>query len=251
MRRLRLCSVVFVGCALAFASGPDQTPVHPSTIAARAQPFSTFHSVDALLTKLDRNSRQLRSQLDQASNLHKRRREAALRKLRKSADLRDAMQSSYRLVIISRRGEALYARRRQRYGRVLFRELRARAAAMSAALDRGRKASTVMGFARDEARFSAGLLAFVLQFQAISGGYGALACDPGAWTCCQPRGVKEDGRREMEGCTWICAPKMAACRGGCLGPRIPNVAATLQPHKSKLPSAAAHNGSKTSRPNVE
>lgn len=235
--------VIFSGAGLALASAAEKPAANPhaSSSADLDQPFSAFQEIDALLTKLDHDSQHVRSKLDEITKLHTRRqREISLRKLRRSASFKESMQVSRKLVVISRHEEALYTRKKQRYGRTLFRQMHARAVTMQLALVQQENQLTVSDFGRQEEKFTGQLLAFVLQFQAISGGYAALACDPGGWTCCQPRTVKADGKTEVKGCTWRCASKAKSCSGGCLGPKVPNVTAAVQANKPKLPSTPVH-----------
>lgn len=239
--------VIFFGARFLFASGTEKsaTKPYPSSNAAADQSFSAFQEIDALLTKLDHDSQQLRSQREDIIKLPTRhQRELALRKLRRSPSFKEAMHVSRKLVVLSRHEEALYAKKRQRYGRILFRELDRRAAGMQAVMARQENQLTVSDFTRQEEKFRGQLLAFVLQFQAISGGYAALACDPGGWTCCQPRTVMGNGKTQIKGCTWRCASKVKACSGGCLGPRVPNIAAAIEVNKPKVTSAPAHTTAK-------
>jgi len=233
-------ALLISGCLSAVASGPDQTtkPPHTERPSGSGQPFSTFHEMDGLLTDLDRDAQALRAETARAAKLHSRgERMRALRAAQRSSDFSDLSQCSRRLSLVSRRAEALYRKRNQGYGALLFRDLHARAAALRAPIVSERRATTLAGFTYEQDRFSKRLLSLVLQFQAVSGGYVALACKPGGWACCQPRVVKQNARAQLHGCTWACAALASACRGGCLGPKTPRAAVAIQT-KPRIPAQA-------------
>jgi hypothetical protein len=250
MSRAGFAVIFVVIVQTAFALGgdiPETTARRPARKLSLAdQPFSTFRQIDALLTRLDHDSLVLRSRTRAATKLrnHKKR-VHALRAAQQSPEMRDLLRSSKNLLEVSRRSEAVYKKTRKRYGMLLFRDLHHKALAIRAPIRRVRRQATLAGFQRQQRRLSSSMLSFVMQFQAVSGGYGALACRPGGWSCCQPRLVK-DGEREVRGCTWICASKIAACKGGCLGPKTPNVAVAVQTSKPRIPAVADPPKSKVS-----
>jgi hypothetical protein len=149
--------------------------------------------------------------------------------------MRSLLISSLSLVKTTERAERLYTRRSQRYGRRLFRELNAKAITIRKSIVLQSRATTWESLKAEQQRFSNRLLPFVLQFQAISGGFAALRCDPGGWACCQPRTVKQSETVAARGCTWICATQVRACRYGCLGPRTPRTTAAENNIETKVP----------------
>jgi hypothetical protein len=232
-----LIFVVIVQTAFALGGDIPETTARPPArkLSPADQPFSTFRQIDALLTRVDHDTLILRSRTRAATKLRNRKKRAhALSAAQQSAEMRDLLRSSRTLIEVSRRSEAVYKKTRKRYGTLLFRDLHRKALAIRAPIWRARQQPTLAGFQHQQRRISNTMLSFVMQFQAVSGGYGALACRPGGWSCCQPRLLTEGGH-QMRGCTWICASKSAACKGGCLGPRTPNVAVAVQTSKPRIP----------------
>jgi hypothetical protein len=115
--------------------------------------------------------------------------------------------------------QRLYERRHERFGAQTFRALRLRATAVQ-------RAANSLEFARNTRAREAELkvlntriLALIRQFQAVSGGYSALRCEPTAWTCCSPKRKLDLRPGESVACRWMCVPTAAACRG-FRGPRL-------------------------------
>ncbi len=187
-----------------------------------ALPFTSFRRIDTHLTTIDRNLKDLDAQVDEMNRLHAPiERQRAFKSLRHSATLRSLHSSSASLLAITRGLELHYEKQRQRYGIRLFRPLHLQALRMVRSQTRMASANTLVGAKSARRKFAADLLSFVLKFQAISGGYGALECTPGQWACCQPKSLKQLGEASLQGCTWICTGRLRTCRSGCLGPRTP------------------------------
>jgi hypothetical protein len=66
-------------------------------------------------------------------------------------------------------------------------------------------------------------LNLVLQFQAISSGYAAAHCDPGAWSCGVPKKEVAGPGLPTIGVKWVCVNTARKC-GGLLGFRTPPLA---------------------------
>jgi len=234
MSSFRISVFLLLSCCAAFGygSGPNKTNVtHPKTprLSQTDEPFSTFEEIDRELSTIDREKQKLQAQLVRAEKMRSQaRRVRTANALRRSQALRNLLRSSRRLVAVTTKGEALYEKRKQRYGARLFRDLRMRTNAMRNPLLQEQGQSTLDGFKYEHRLFSQKLLALITQFQAVSGGYGALACDPGGWACCQPRTVKPDGRTQIRGCAWACASVARKCLGGCLGPQTPQTAVAVR-----------------------
>lgn len=192
--------------------------------APAAQPFTSFKRIDTHLTIIDRNLQELTSSVSDAGQLQRRgERLRALKSVRHSTPLRSLRSSSASLLAITRGLELRYSKPRQRYGARIFTSLHGEALNMVRSETRIARAITLSDLRSAQRRFSANLLAFVLQFQAVSGGYGALECGPGQWACCQPS-VRKLGSTSLRGCTWTCTKSIRSCRSGCLGPRTPKTA---------------------------
>lgn len=192
--------------------------------APAAQPFASFKRIDSHLTNIDRNLQELTSRIKDADRPQRRReRTHALASLRRSSTLRSLRSSSTSLLAITHTLEFHYQQQRQRYGTRIFSRMHGEALSMVHSEARITRAITISDLRSAQRSFSANLLAFVLQFQAVSGGYGALECGPGQWACCQPS-VRKLGTSSLQGCTWICTRSVRSCRSGCLGPRTPKTA---------------------------
>ena len=230
-------------CAFAYGSGPEKTTItHPKTpkLSHIDQPFSAFQEIDQELSAVDSEKQKLEAESSRIANIRSgTKRARAMKALQRSGEIHSLLRSSQRLVLITTKGETLYRKRKQHYGALLFRDLRLRSKAMRNPLLREKKQSTLAGFNQQQRLFSERLLSLVTQFQAVSGGYAALTCDPGGWACCQPRRVKEDGKTEIRGCTWRCASAAQKCQGGCLGPQTPQTAVavrTVKPPTAQPPT---------------
>lgn len=191
-----------------------------------AEPFASFRILDSHLALLDAQFHNLKSDGEKIEKMRSaKERRRAYRQLRKSKALREIRYTAASIRMSTRALSGRDRIRRSRYGRVAFHGLDRRAVAMNRSL---RALATAKTARQTRARLegvSRAMIALVLQFQAVSGGYGALRCSPGDWTCCHPKPVHVKGRRAMNGCRWVCVVKAARCRSGCLGPRTPSVTA--------------------------
>lgn len=174
---------------------------HPT----RIEPSYSFALLDKKLTLLD----QQRTSLADADTKP---RIAAARSLKQTAA--SIQRTAFRL-------ERLYERRHERFGAQIFRVLRLRARAVQ-------RASNSLEFARNRRAREAQLevlnnriLALITQFEASSGGYSALRCEPAEWSCCSPKRKQDLRPGESVACRWMCVPTAAACTG-FRGPRLRN-----------------------------
>ncbi len=177
------------------------------------EPFESFRAIDAKLTLLDGQFAALKQCLAQREPQG-----SARGCLRETQDVRAS------LAAIERRSLKLrshYRRRGQRLGYRLFSKLRTKAHATAGAVAGLKDAPTQYVRSRNLARVQKAMLATVLEFQAISGGYGAVHCDPTAWACGSLRRASRENR--SEGVTWACVKQARACRG-LLGPQTPDLA---------------------------
>jgi hypothetical protein len=210
-----LCFLLLILSPNLFAA----TKTKPIRVAR--QPFVSFRSIDLRLTTIDHDLQELASRIHQAGELHSaHQRSLAITHIRNSKTVRSLRKSAASVLAISREVELHYRKRRQRYGVVLFASLRGKATRMVRTEAQIGKASTIAQLSAAHKQFAGDLLTFVLQFQAVSGGYGALQCGAGEWACCQPRST-EQGTVTLRGCTWICTTRRSACKAGCLGPHVP------------------------------
>jgi hypothetical protein len=179
-------------------------PAQHNTKASSEEPFRSFRMLDAKLSLLTNQQDALK-----ASSSVSRQTEAAGRMNSTAAEIGS----------IARRLERLYEGRHQRFGVQTFRLIRIKAQEIQRDLSAVTKAQ--MGGALDLAikRLDERVVSLVVQFQAVSGGYGAVRCSPDTWTCCQPKRSKDPLQSEQMACMWGCVPRADRCTG-FLGPRI-------------------------------
>lgn len=198
------------------------------TSTASDAPLTLFQSIDKRLTAIDTDDQKLQASMHKIEDARGVARQKQLvRHLQHSKQQRDRLQTVNQLLAISSRAERRYRNQRQAYGAALFRDFHARVSSVRTALLRTQKAPTIPAWSRGEKLVNTHMLSVITQFQAISGGYVALACHPGSWACCRPR-TDRDGKVIVRGCTWSCTSKLAACRGGCLGRRTPNTVVAVR-----------------------
>lgn len=199
------------------------------------EPFNTFRSLDSQLSALDAQFRNFRKDSEQIGKIsNPNRRTKSYNRLHRSTTSRalHATVSSIRATV----GKLSHSKttRGSRYGRILTRALSRKAKAMQNRLNYVSQAKTDRQQRSSLRNFSDAMLAFVLQFQAVSGGYGALQCEPGDWTCCGRKTVHSASGAALNGCMWLCVKQRHACRSGCLGPRTPVIARRDQPTNPDL-----------------
>ncbi|HEU5233041.1 MAG TPA: hypothetical protein VFU50_09285 [Terriglobales bacterium] len=229
---IRICALLFTLLWLATVAA-SAGAIHAKRAGMRQAsnsdvPLLLFQSIDNRLTSIDEENQKLSASAHKFHRVRKvGRQKQLLRQLQHSKQSRDRLQRVRQLLAISSRAEQRYRNRHQAYGATLFRDLHAKVSSVKTALLHAQKAPTVPAWSREEQLVNTRMLSVITQFQAISGGYVALACHPGSWACCQPRMLR-DGKVVVRGCTWSCASKLAACRGGCLGRRTPNTVVAVR-----------------------
>jgi hypothetical protein len=221
-RTLLLLTTASLMLASAAAKGPAQRSVLQKRASVSDFPLVFFQGIDRHLTLLDRDNQKVRASINELQNVRSvARRKRMLRQIQSSKAQRERLRSVNQLLAISARAERRYRNQRQAYGAKLFRDFRTKLSPLKSALIHEQAAQTLSSLAYDQKLFNARLLQVISQYQAVSGGYVALACHPGTWACCQPRTLR-DGTATIRGCSWSCASRLTACRGGCLGRRTPN-----------------------------
>ena len=223
-----LCIVSVVASAATVHS--KHSDVRKTSMVSDA-PLIIFQSIDKRLTLIDSDNRKLQASAHSIQTVRSvPRQRRFVRELQHSNQERDRLLRMNQLLAISSRAERRYRNQHQAYGATLFRDLHLKLSSARTALLRAQRASTVPAWSREEKVVNARMLSVITQYQAISGGYVGLACRPGSWACCQPK-TEANGKVTVRGCTWSCASKLAACRGGCLGRRTPStvVAVRIRP----------------------
>ncbi len=194
--RLKLATVG----ALMFAMSALQ---HAQSTSARTEPSYSFALLDKKLTLLSQEQLAL-------TNGEARSRRLPARSMERT--VASIVQTAARL-------QFLYARRRQPFGARMFRLLRSRAEAVHKAVNSLAVADNSRARQTELRAVNSRILALVIQFQAVSGGYSALRCAPREWTCCSPKRRQDLRPGESMACRWTCVSKARSCTG-FRGPRL-------------------------------
>jgi len=170
---------------------------------AAAEPFATFHLLDRQLSVLGQQSAALQKAVrsPQAANA-------------KTVPAWRGAASHMSKTVVAIERLALRLRRRYRgrpFGNRLFGRLRARAVSVQSALKVVRSADSPARAGAAASEVDKRIVALGLQYNAISGGYAALQCAPGEWTCCQPK--RQSGAARADACAWTCRKQPKSCRG--------------------------------------
>ena len=199
-RVLLVCIALFI-CG-AFASTLMEQRRTAKRVAA-AEPFATFHLLDRQLSVLGQQSAALQKAVrsPQAANA-------------KTVPAWRGAASHMSKTVVAIERLALRLRRRYRakaFGKRLFGRLRAHAASVQSALKVVRSANSPARAGAAASEVDKRIVALGLQYNAITGGYAALQCAPGEWTCCEPK--RQSGAARADACRWTCRKQATRCRG--------------------------------------
>jgi hypothetical protein len=186
-----------------------------SANASNEEPFRSFRMLDAKLTLLAHQQEAVSAAFNPAQMGS--RSEAANSGRRTTYSNMNSTAAG--IVLIAGELERLYQRRHQPFGVQMFRTLRVRAEEVQRGVSAVAKAQTRSAAESAAKMLGEGMVSLVVQFQAASGGYGAVRCSPGAWTCCEPKRSKDLLQSEPVACMWGCVGTAQTCTG-FLGPRI-------------------------------
>ncbi len=178
---------------------PRLTKTHAGT-----EPFATFHLLDRQLSLLGRQSSVLQKTVSspQAPNL----------KTAKPAWRNAAREMDQTVKAVEKLALRLQRRYRGKpFARRLFRRLHARATSVESALRVVRSADSPVRASAAASEVDKRIVALGLQYNAITGGYAALHCAPGEWTCCEPK--RQGEASSADACRWLCTKKAQRCRG--------------------------------------
>jgi len=191
----------------------------PSSKASDEEPFRSFRVLDAKLTILAQQQDALNAALNLAYGGS---RSKAADSRRRTTACSEMNSTAAGIILVAGRLESLYQSSHQHFGVQVFRALRMRAKEVQRELSAVAKAQTRSTAESAAQKLDHGIVSLVVQFQAASGGYGAIRCSPGAWTCCQPKRSKDLLQSEQFACMWECE-RMARMCTGFLGVRIPRL----------------------------
>jgi hypothetical protein len=170
---------------------------------AGSEPFATFHLLDRQLSLLGRQSAVLQKTVSSPQPGNSK----AAKTWRKAAtDMGQTVNTIKKL--------AYSLQRRYRgkpFARRLFGRLSARVASVQSALRVVRSAESPVRASTAASEVDKRIVALGLEYNAITGGYAALHCAPGEWTCCEPKQHSEAS--SSDSCRWLCTKKARRCRG--------------------------------------
>jgi hypothetical protein len=195
-------------------AAPKRTP-HRSK-ASSEEPFRGFRMLDAKLTLLTDQQDAVKtafSPVQSGSGT------IATPSQRRTTASRSMNVTAAGIERISGGLEQLYQRRHQPFGVQMFRIMRIKAQEVQRSVNAVAKAQTRGALDLAIKRLDERIVSLVVQFQAASGGYGAVRCSPGTWTCCEPKRSKDLLQSEQVACMWGCVAKTESCTG-FLGPHI-------------------------------
>ena len=207
---IRLFPVLFMAGSL-----PAQSIAPPS---GRVQePFESFAVLDKQLSLLDRQAADLKASTQQAPA----RSEAGKSTGRERPWIRQSRELRPTAISISRESYKLYrlyAPRERHLHNGMFTRLYRRSKVLRRDLAKVAHSRNRVAAKRAEARLSRALVAFVVQFQRVSGGYAGLHCEAAEWGCCEFKQSRHKG--PYDSCRWACVKTVQSCRRGFLGPNI-------------------------------
>jgi hypothetical protein len=189
----------------------SQSRVAPGPAISRYEPFRSFGLLDRQLTVLQSQQHSLQIALAKSeSSTGQPPWAVAAGAIRKTAVSLEGITSH---------SQRLYRLRSRPYGVRLFRILQTR-------IENIRRGASAIESTPNRDVAKAGeqelnnqVLSLIVQFQAISGGYGATRCARRSWVCCEPKRRSDLAPGEEAACRWICVQRSQRCTG-LLGPRI-------------------------------
>jgi hypothetical protein len=185
-------------------------PAHTSRIDL----FDSFRLLDAHFTKLDSEFHNLQDSVDNDKSVVRTKRAWQHSVRNMQSETARISRVSYQMYKHYRRGQV---------PRRMFLRLRRRAKLLNAHLSKLARSRSRQYARRETRNVQKAMLNLVLQYQALSGGYAAAHCGPGAWVCGVP---KEEPRKigyPHVGVKWTCVERSRSCKG-ILGPRTPQLA---------------------------
>jgi hypothetical protein len=200
-RALLVSIAIFTCDAFAFMV-MDRTRV-PKTHAG-AEPFATFHLLDRQLSVLGQQSATLQKTVNSP--------QPGSAKTARPAWRSTAQKMSQTVAAIEKLALRMQRRyRRKQFATRLFGRLHARAASVQSALKIVRSADNPARARTAALEVDNRIVALGLQYNSITGGYAALHCAHGEWTCCEPK--RQGEASSPDACRWLCTQQAQRCRG--------------------------------------
>ena len=211
-----LNSVFLTTLFLSPLAGQKRSAPHSAGTASRLEPFRSFAILDAKLSLLTSQQASLEASLNGRAP-----ESGASTPAQSRAKLLNSMRvTSAEIRRLTAHLQSRYARQHRAFGVKILKLLRARANAVHRDIYVVQRAHTESSARVADERLGKGIVALVLQFQAVSGGYATTQCAAQEWTCCEPKRTKDLMPGVQAACRWTCLPNSNKCTG-LLGPRIP------------------------------
>jgi hypothetical protein len=181
----------------------------------KPEPFRSFAILDAKLSVLTSQQASLQGALNgSGAGAH-----ASAQSQTRSQLLNSMRIAIAQILRVTTRLQSRYARQHRSFGARIVGALRNRAKTVKHEIYRVQRAHTLSSARVADERLGNAIVALVLQFQAVSGGYATTQCATREWTCCEPKRPKDLMPGEEAACRWMCVPTARRCTG-LLGPRI-------------------------------
>jgi hypothetical protein len=211
-----LHSVLLTTLLLNPLAGEKRSALHSARSASGLEPFRSFAILDAMLSLLTCLLASLEATLS-GRGLES----GASTPPQSRAKLLNNMRvTSADITRLTAHLQSRSAKQHRAFGVKILKLLRARANAVSRDIYVVQRTHTASSARLADERLGKGIVALVLQFQAVSGGYATTQCAAHEWTCCEPKRTKDLMPGEQAACRWTCLPNSNKCTG-LLGPRIP------------------------------
>jgi hypothetical protein len=211
-----LNSVLLTSLFLNPLAGEKRSAPHSVKTGSRLEPFRSFAILDAKLSLLTSQQASLEATL----NARGPESDASTPRQSRAKLLNNMRGTSADIRRLTAHLQSRYARQHRAFGVKILELLRARANAVSRDIYLVERAGTGTSARLADERLGKRIVALVVQFQAVSGGYATTRCAAQEWTCCEPKGTKDLMPDEQAACRWTCLRNSNKCTG-LLGPRIP------------------------------
>jgi hypothetical protein len=192
-------------------AGQEQSSARSTKAPSKLEPFRSFAILDSKLSVLTNQQASLQGALNGNG--------AGLSSQTRAKLLSNMRLTTAQIGRVAAHLQSRYARQHRPFGVHILRVLRSRANAVNHEIYFIKMAPSISDARIANERLGKRVIALVLQFQAVSGGYATTQCAAREWTCCEPKLAKDLMPGEEAACKWMCLPSANRCTG-LLGPRI-------------------------------
>ncbi len=213
MGRGRTVRIIALALAMvAPALGAARHPRMPHAPQRANEPFDSFRVLDSKLSLLDQQLAALKATVSSAKPAGTRTPWVSTAR-RMRATIASIEHTSRKLAL-------RYRRTHHPYGVRAFTRIEHTAAGLTKAVRQVQMARTEREARARVDGAAHALLPVVMEYQHVSGGYGAVHCSPRQWACCEPRPDVASRAGKDDACAWECVQQVRSCKG-FPGPRTP------------------------------